>query len=208
MAGKGGGRAERSATAKSEATRARVIDAGARVLAREGYSGTRLTDVAREAEIQAPAIYYYFSSREDLIEVVAETGAQLLLEHVTAALDALAPDLGPLERLDAVAEAHIRFTMTSTEYARAVLRGTEQFPADTPLRHVAVMRRYHRLWSSLLREAQDQGLIDSSVDLTVARHLSLGALNSAMEWWKPGRTSITTVVTQTRFLLRHGLASG
>ncbi|KRB80382.1 hypothetical protein ASE01_02585 [Nocardioides sp. Root190] len=182
-----------------------MLDAAARVLAREGYSGTRLTDVAKEAEVQAPAIYYYFASREELIEEVAATGAQSLLDETTAATDALPADAGPLDRIDAVAEAHIRFTMTSPDIARVVLRNQEQFPADPPLRHVAILQRYHRTWSGLLRDAQQQGLIDASVDLAVARHLALGALNSALDWWSPGRTSITKVVEQTRFLLRRGL---
>ena len=40
----------------------------------KGYAGTRLSDVAEYAEIQAPAIYYYFPSREDLIEEVMYSG--------------------------------------------------------------------------------------------------------------------------------------
>lgn len=208
MGSRGGGRAERTTTAKSEATRARVLDAAARVLAREGYSGTRLTDVAKEAEVQAPAIYYYFASREDLIDEVAATGASLMLNQVTEALAALPAEASALERIDAVAETHIRFTMERADYARAVLRSPDQFPADSRLRHLAIIERYHRLWSRLLREAQQSGLVDASVDLTVARHLTLGALNSTMDWWSPGRTSMVKVVHQTRILLRHGLAGG
>lgn len=206
MASKGGGRADRTATAKSEATRARVLDAAARVLAREGYSGTRLTDVAREAEIQAPAIYYYFASREDLIEEVAETGAARLLGDVTTAIEGLGPDAGPLDRVDAAAEAHLRFTMDAPDFARAVLRNTVQLPEEAQLRHVATLQRYHRLWSGLLRDAQRAGLLDDALDLTVTRHLALGALNSAMDWWTPGRTSVAKVVAQTQLLLRRGLS--
>lgn len=205
MGSKGGGRADRTATAKSEATRARVLDAAARVLAREGWSGTRLTDVAREADVQAPAIYYYFASREDLIEEVAGTGADTLLADVHAAIDALGNDAGVLDRIDAAAEAHLRFTMTEPVLARIVLRNADQFPEGTDLRHVATMQRYHRLWSGLLREAQRDGLLDDELDLTVTRHLTLGALNSALDWWTPGRTSAGKVVEQTKVLLRRGL---
>lgn len=205
MGSKGGGRADRTATAKSEATRARVLDAAARVLAREGWSGTRLTDVAREADVQAPAIYYYFASREDLIEEVAGTGADTLLADVHAAIDALGDDAGVLDRIDAAAEAHLRFTMTEPVLARIVLRNADQFPEGTDLRHVATMQRYHRLWSGLLREAQRDGLLDDELDLTVTRHLTLGALNSALDWWTPGRTSAGKVVEQTKVLLRRGL---
>ena len=52
---------------KSALTRRRILDAAAQVLSVKGYGGLRLTDVAAVAEIQAPAIYYYFPGREDLI---------------------------------------------------------------------------------------------------------------------------------------------
>lgn len=182
-----------------------MLDAAARVVAREGWSGTRLTDVAREAEIQAPAIYYYFASREDLIDEVAETGAARLLTDVTGAIEALGEGAGVLERIDAAAEAHLRFTMTEPVLARIVLRSSDQLPEGLELRHVATVQRYHRLWSGLLREAQREGLLDDDLDLTVTRHLTLGALNSALDWWTPGRTSVAKVVEQTTVLLRRGL---
>ena len=65
-AGKGSG----DAGSKSVRTRERILDAAAHVLSRKGYAGARLSDVADQAEIQAPAIYYYFPSRDDLIEEV------------------------------------------------------------------------------------------------------------------------------------------
>jgi TetR/AcrR family transcriptional regulator, cholesterol catabolism regulator len=54
------------ALSKSARTRSRILDAAAHVLSVKGYAGTRLSDVADYAELQAPAIYYYFASREDL----------------------------------------------------------------------------------------------------------------------------------------------
>lgn len=59
---------------KSERTRSRILDAAAHVLSTKGFAGTRLTDVAEVAELQAPAIYYYYPSREDLIEAVIFRG--------------------------------------------------------------------------------------------------------------------------------------
>ncbi len=51
---------------KSARTRQRILDAAAHVLSVKGFAGgTRLSDVAEFAQLQAPAIYYYFSSRED-----------------------------------------------------------------------------------------------------------------------------------------------
>src|SRR2546423_15540110 len=74
------------AAPKSALTRARILDAAAEVLSKNGYAGLRLTDVAAEAEIQAPAIYYYYGSRDELIEEVMWAGIADMREHVASAL--------------------------------------------------------------------------------------------------------------------------
>src|SRR5689334_5610658 len=80
---------DESADSKSTRTRVRILDAAAKVLSVKGYSGMRLVDVAKVANVQAPAIYYYFSSREELVEEVMYVGIADMREHLTRALDAL-----------------------------------------------------------------------------------------------------------------------
>ena len=73
-------------------------------ISRRGYAGTRLTDVADQAEIQAPAIYYYFPSRDDLIEEVIWTGIARTREHMAEVLDALPARIMVLGALNWAAE--------------------------------------------------------------------------------------------------------
>src|SRR5204863_6809974 len=87
--------APEDAGSKSARTRERILDAAAHVLSRKGYAGTRLSDVADQAEIQAPAIYYYFPSRDDLIEEVMWSGIAHMREHMTGILSALPPHADP-----------------------------------------------------------------------------------------------------------------
>ena len=72
------------ALSKSARTRSRILNAAAHVLSVKGYAGTRLSDVAEYAELQAPAIYYYFPSREDLIEEVMYAGIADMRRHLRA----------------------------------------------------------------------------------------------------------------------------
>ena len=56
------------ASAKSEQTRQRLLDAAAKVFRDKGYAGALLGDIAREAGMHTPGIYYYFDSKEHLIQ--------------------------------------------------------------------------------------------------------------------------------------------
>src|ERR1700741_5677487 len=82
---------------KSARTRRRILNAAAHVLSVKGYAGTRLSDVADYAELQAPAIYYYFPSRDDLIEEVMYAGSAAMREPLRGALDALPPRTSPMD---------------------------------------------------------------------------------------------------------------
>jgi AcrR family transcriptional regulator len=189
---------------KSARTRQRILDATARVLSLKGYAGTRLADIAEQAEVQAPAIYYYWPSREDVIEEVMWTGIARMRAHVRAALDALPPETGPLDRIDAAVEAHLRHMLEISDYARAAIRNSAQLPDAIRTRQLAEADRYGELWRALIADAAAE--LRSGLDPRAARMLILGALNWAVEWWNPRRGSLTTLVQTAQSLVRHGLS--
>src|SRR5437773_6935910 len=55
---------------RSEATRAAVLDAAARLLERDGYHAVGLGRVAREAGVSRQAIYLHFASKTKLLEAL------------------------------------------------------------------------------------------------------------------------------------------
>src|SRR6185437_4171713 len=125
------------AGSKSARTRERILDAAAHVLSRKGYAGTRLSDVADQAEIQAPAIYYYFPSRDDLIEEVMWTGIARMREHLARVLAAMPPGADPLARIDAAVEAHLRYCLEISDYTTASIRNAGQVPENIAIRYTA-----------------------------------------------------------------------
>jgi AcrR family transcriptional regulator len=195
------------AGSKSARTRERILDAAAHVLSRKGYAGTRLSDVAEQAEIQAPAIYYYFPSRDDLIEEVMWSGIAHMREHMAAKLAALPPDAGPLDRIDAAVEAHLRYALEISDYTTASIRNAGQVPESIAIRYAAEASQYGDMWRKLLQDADNAGLLRPGLDPSAARMLVLGALNWAAEWWNPRRGSLEVVVRTAQSLVRHGLGT-
>ncbi|MEV0972371.1 TetR/AcrR family transcriptional regulator [Microtetraspora glauca] len=192
--------------AKSSRTRERILDAAAHVLSRKGYAGTRLGDIADQAQLQAPAIYYYFRSREELIEEVMWTGAQRVRQHVGQALDALPAETAPMDRICAAVEAHLRIELELSDFATALIRNSGQVPEDLRTRQLAEEAEYGKLWRDLFRDLDDAGELRPELDLRIAHMLVVGALNWAAEWWNPRRGSFETVVRTAQSLVRHGLS--
>ncbi|ORV30428.1 TetR family transcriptional regulator [Mycolicibacterium confluentis] len=183
-----------------------MLDAAAHVLSVKGFAGTRLTDVAEYAELQAPAIYYYFPSREDLIEEVMYCGIMDMREHLQKTLDALPPGTSPMDRISAGVEAHLRHELELSDYTTASIRNSGQVPEHLRTRQKKEEAAYGRIWQGLFADAIADGEIRADLDPRMARLLVMGALNWAAEWWEPRRDSVEDIVTNAQILVRNGLS--
>jgi AcrR family transcriptional regulator len=190
---------------KSALTRSRILDAAAHVLSKRGYAGLRLTDVAAAAELQAPAIYYYYASRDDLIEEVMWSGIADMREHVTTVLEELPDGTSPVERLLASAEAHLRHALEISDYTTASIRNAGQVPLAIRKRQILEEERYGEIWRRLINDIAREGLLRPQLDLYIAQMMVLGSLNWAVEWWNPRRGSIESVVANAQSIIRHGI---
>jgi AcrR family transcriptional regulator len=191
---------------KAAATRRRLLDAAAHVLADKGFSGMRLADVGEVAGVQAPAIYYHFSNKEDLAGEVFVSGlirCRLALENTLKTHE----DDDPLERLAIAIDAHLRMTARQSDYARAWMhRITGDVPAQVQELCQPDERAYGRVWTRLINEAKEAGLMRDDIDAKVAQQLVIGALDALSFSWKPGRTSVDSMVLSAQQILLSGLS--
>lgn len=197
-----------SLDSKSARTRRRIVDAAAHVLVTRGYAGTRLSDVADIAEVQAPAIYYYFASRDDLIEEAVAVGLARARALVEEALAQAPPDLRAIDRLGVAVAAHLNTLLTHSDHAAAAIRTVPQLPESMRERHRQAERDYIDIWRGLLSDARAAGEISTDLEPGVALMIVLGALNWTSEWWDPSRGSLEGVITTAQRLVTHGLAAG
>ncbi|NMO91587.1 TetR family transcriptional regulator [Actinomycetospora sp. TBRC 11914] len=196
----------RSETRKSDRTRQRILDAAADVLNRRGFDGARLTEIAELAHVRVPTVYYYFDTREALLEEVVMIGVQLAMSNVRARLDQLAPGIGPLERVCTAFGAHLEMVLTASRYTAAAMRTLGSLPPDVRERQLRQQRGYGDLWRGLIAEAVESGHVDPRLDARAARMFLLGAMNWAPEWWDPDRGSLSEIVETAQLLVRNALS--
>ncbi len=82
-------------TPKGERTRARIVDAAARLIHERGVAGTTLEDVRAAAEVSGSQLYHYFADKEDLVQAVIDRQADVIVKNQERA------DLGTIEGLRA-----------------------------------------------------------------------------------------------------------
>ena len=199
--------AEPAPAKKSLLTRERILDAAAHVLSRKGYAGTRLSDVADLAQVQAPAIYYYFPSRDVLIEEVMWVGVYRVHQHVREVLDALPGSVSALGKILAAVEAHLRYELQISDYTTASIRNAGQVPEELRARPAAEEAAYSRIWTRLLQQAAEAGELRPGLDINVSRLLLLGSMNWAAEWWNPRTRSLEDLVRASQDMVRFGMGN-
>jgi TetR/AcrR family transcriptional repressor of nem operon len=82
-------------TAKGARTRARIVDAAARLIHERGVAATTLDDVRAAAEVSGSQLYHYFAGKEELLQAVIDHQADTVLDNQRRA------DLGSVEGLGA-----------------------------------------------------------------------------------------------------------
>ncbi|MFE9996575.1 TetR/AcrR family transcriptional regulator [Streptomyces avermitilis] len=93
----------RGPRAKDAGKRQRLMAAAARILHEQGVERTTIADIARAADVPAGNVYYYFKTKDELVEAALSQHTEYLKE-LTGRLDRL-PD--PRERLKGLVTAWV-----------------------------------------------------------------------------------------------------
>ena len=86
-----GTKASMAAEARDQDRRKTILRAAVEVFARKGYHGCRIADVAREAGVAYGLVYHYFKNKEELLQLVFETGWGGFMSRIRDAAEASAP---------------------------------------------------------------------------------------------------------------------
>jgi TetR/AcrR family fatty acid metabolism transcriptional regulator len=80
-----------------------ILRAAVEVFARKGYHGCRIADVAREANVAYGLVYHYFRNKDELLQLVFETGWGGFVARIREAAEGTAPLDAKLRRIFQVA---------------------------------------------------------------------------------------------------------
>ena len=192
---------------KSERTRQRILDAAARTFRDKGYAATTLNDIANAARLRAGSIYYHFESKEQILEEVFDIGIKRISDAVIRDVGALPDDAPPSEKIRVGMETHLRTLLQHGPYASANIRVFGQSPRSVQLKTMRLREVYEDFWRDLFTEAREAGEIERNFDLSLIRMFLFGALNWTVEWYKPGKRTLSEFAEEVWTVLFHGVGN-
>src|SRR5512135_1542408 len=141
--------------ARSDGTKASLLDAAAQVFAEKGFAGASVRDITSSAKVNLAAVTYHFGSKSALWEAVLVREHSQLLEVLEAA--AWGPG-ATLERLEALFAAHFAF-LSEHQVARRLILHVVLGTASIPEAAAGYVRRLLGLFAGLISRGQSEGVI-------------------------------------------------
>jgi AcrR family transcriptional regulator len=132
--------------------------------------------------MQKASIYYYISSKEDLIYEISKAA----IEHVSASVKwALGQVTGPAERLYAFITAHVVSLLQHQNWHAAANEELLTFTAERRKEIVAMRDEYEQSLRHLLEEAQAAGLVRSDISAKFLGMVLFGMIVHIYPWYQP-----------------------
>lgn len=148
-------------------SRAKILVTARHLFAERGYDGCSVSDIARQAGMSQGNIYWYFSSKEELLKAVltdAFEGLAALFEEVAAP-----PGTGR-ERLDTLIQRYIDFgdtrggAETTVIVASLTAQGGLKRLADLGINTAQIGAGVGQAVTAIVAQAQAEGAIRPEID--------------------------------------------
>jgi len=135
-------------------TKARIEQVARREFARQGFDATSIRQIAAEARITKPVLYYYFKNKRDLFLSLLEEAVAPLCDEVERIAGG---DGTPRDRMSGIIAAVLRFAEKRPDEFRLLHRAVERREREVQVLAQKYFRRNFRAISGVLQEGVERG---------------------------------------------------
>jgi AcrR family transcriptional regulator len=200
MAGAGSTKKNRPGRPRAKTgRRPELLEIARQVISKSGYGGASMRMIGEHAGITAAAFYNHFESKDELLSAIVLESSERLIAILSAEL---ARGGEPLQQLQNLVRAHLRFTCDNLEVSKIILEEARFLKAVD----CAVAREKQttilNFYRSCLLQLQQQGKLQDANPTLCAFNI-IAVINGFYRWFRPGkRGSLEEAVdSTTRFIL-------
>jgi AcrR family transcriptional regulator len=175
--------AAKKSGARKDVLASEVLDRAVSLFAERGFAGTSLKDVADAVGLSRPAIYYYFPSKEALLEELV-TGVTVSAARIFDELEKRT-DLTALERIREAARSLVLWVTERRLHFKMIDRSENELPPAIRSRHLDAKRRVLNGMMRFVEQAIEAGEA-RSLDGRVTAFAIIGMCNWTAWWFIPG----------------------
>jgi len=157
-----------------------ILDIAAKIFREKGYHHANISDIAREAGLLKGSLYYYISSKEELLYEVVMGGLDLYIASLRKIFTSIEPpDVLLKEAIIAhMSPMDIKFDMVHVfinETANMTDRYRKEVDDET--------ERYEKLWIDIIEKGKSQGIFRDDIDTKIILLSIIGMCNWTLRWY-------------------------
>lgn len=167
---------------RSAYTLDRFLDVAVKVFTERGYDGTSFQHLSAASGLSKSSIYHYIEGKEQLLRLGLEKALEPLMASTTEPESTTG---AALDRLTHLVRRNVEILTARLPYVTLLLNvhgntATERWALEQ-------RRAYDKIVAAVVQDAIDEGSIRADVDAHATARLVFGMINSASEWFRPGR---------------------
>ena len=156
-----------------------VLNSAANLFYTKGFHGTTIEDVARDVGMLKGSLYYYITSKEDLLYQLLLTVIERGDAYIAGRID---PHGEPVEQLKNAIEAQVDLIIENQVRVGLFFHEFDALPVKRQEKVLAVMSRYNNRFVDLVRRGQEDGKFVEGESWLIVNGL-LGMCNWIYRWY-------------------------
>ena len=157
-----------------------LLSTAARVFAEKGYHPTSMRDLSRATRMSLAGMYYYVTSKDELLYLIQHRCFTQVLEGAEAAVESA---MTPADKLQRFIRHHVTFFAKHMSEMKVLSHDAESLDPERGEGINDLKRRYSDLLISVLRELNSSS--PARVDPTLAAYALFGMMNWIYTWYDP-----------------------
>ena len=169
-------KAEQNKRAKRKA----IFRAAIEIFAKNGFHNTKMSDIAKEANVADGTIYLYYQNKDDLFIKVFK---EMVDEKLSEIMDEIDKENNALDKLRKFLSLHVKLFTENTSYTKFFVQEIRQSPDFySKYPDFAPINNYIDCLEKLILEAIDQKLL-RPLNVKIVSRMLYGSIDTLLTEW-------------------------
>jgi hypothetical protein len=159
----------------------KILSVATQLIAKKGYAGTSLQDIANEVTLHKSSLFHYFKTKEELLLKILETP----IEEVDINLEKIILDkeLSIEEKLKRAIDNHLFLLTEHLDIANIYLNETRNLSKKYRSLYLGKRKKYGKNFEKIVVGMKTEGYF-KGLDTKIVTFGLLGMLNWVVKWYK------------------------
>lgn len=178
-----------------------ILRSAAKVFSEKGFSSATVRDIADEADMLSGSLYYYFDSKEAMVEKVLVDYLDTMVRGYHVAVEEAETPIVALEQL----MAHALRGLVDNREEVTILQNDWHYVR--PMEGIAERQhQVEKVWLETIQQGIDDGGLRGDIDARMLYRTIMGAIQAVIRWFDPrGKVAIDEVIAVQTAILLDGI---